>query len=78
MSFSRASSQALKQAIKATAPKAAGRQVAKRSYSLLSKQAPVAMAAARLGVSCADESHVILLSMGNTGRNGSLSHLVSY
>jgi len=49
MSFSRASSQALRQAIKATAPKAAGRQVAKRTYTLLSKQAPVAMASARLG-----------------------------
>lgn len=50
MSFSRSSASALKQALKATAPKA-GRQVAKRSYSLLARQAPQAMMATRLGVS---------------------------
>jgi hypothetical protein len=50
MSFSRASSQSLRQAVKAVAPKAS-RQVAQRSYSLLSREAPKAMMASRLGVS---------------------------
>jgi hypothetical protein len=50
MSFSRASSQSLRQAVKAVAPKAT-KQVAQRSYSLLSRQAPKAVMASRLGVS---------------------------
>ena len=50
MSFSRASQQTLRQAVKAVAPKAS-KQVAQRSYSLLSRQAPAAMMASRLGVS---------------------------
>lgn len=47
MSFSRASTNALKQVLKSTA----SRQVARRSYSLLSGAAPRAAIATRLGVS---------------------------
>ena len=50
MSLSRTTQQALRQAVKAAAPRATG-QVAKRSYSLLSREAPKAMMASRLGVS---------------------------
>ena len=51
MSMQRSTAQALKQALRATAPKAAGRQVAKRSYSLLARQGSAAMPT-RIGVSC--------------------------
>ncbi|KAK8843336.1 ketol-acid reductoisomerase, mitochondrial [Kwoniella newhampshirensis] len=48
MSFSRSSAQTLKQVARAAAPKAS-RQVARRSYSLLARESPKAMMAARLG-----------------------------
>ena len=51
MSFARSSAQALKQASKAAVGRTAGQSVAKRSYSLLTREAPKAMMAGRLGVS---------------------------
>ena len=50
MAMQRTTAQALKQALRATAPKAAGRQVAQRSYSLLARQGSAAMPT-RVGVS---------------------------